>query len=186
MARKEKLFVFTPQILKNLVSRPVTEAYPFEEAHYTDRMRGHIEIDIEQCISCTLCAQNCPPRAIKVDRGKGTWEINRFDCVQCGNCVQVCPKKCLHMKKGYTQPETQKSAEVYTRPIQKKKFPKALSDCVYCTLCAKKCPRDAITVDRSQKLWSLNQDLCVSCGLCAKNCPKKCIEMIEINDEEAV
>ena len=86
------------------------------------------------------------------------------------------------MKKGYTPPETQKSVEVYTRPPQKKKFPQASSDCVYCGLCAKKCPREAITVERSQKLWKLDQNLCVSCGLCVKNCPKKCIEIIETND----
>lgn len=94
-----KMFVFTRQIMENLVSKPVTEEYPFKQSNYTERMRGHIEIDIEQCISCTLCAQNCPPGAIQVDRQKGTWSIDRFDCVQCGNCINVCPKKCLHMKK---------------------------------------------------------------------------------------
>ena len=95
--RSKKLFVFTRQVLKDLTSSPVTEAYPFQEVSYSDRMRGHISITIDQCISCTLCAQNCPPRAIQVDRKSGTWSINRFLCVQCGNCVQVCPKHCLKM-----------------------------------------------------------------------------------------
>ena len=95
-----KMFVFTRQIMENLVSKPVTEEYPFKQSNYAERMRGHIEIDIEQCISCTLCAQNCPPGAIQVDRQKGTWSIDRFDCVQCGNCINVCPKKCLHMKQA--------------------------------------------------------------------------------------
>ena len=67
-----KMFVFTRQIMENLVSKPVTEEYPFKQSNYAERMRGHIEIDIEQCISCTLCAQNCPPGAIQVDRQKGT------------------------------------------------------------------------------------------------------------------
>ena len=55
--RSKKLFVFTRQVLKNLTSSPVTEAYPFQKASYSDRMRGHISIAIDQCISCTLCAQ---------------------------------------------------------------------------------------------------------------------------------
>ena len=51
--RSKKLFVFTRQVLKDLTSSPVTEAYPFQEASYSDRMRGHISIAIDQCISCT-------------------------------------------------------------------------------------------------------------------------------------
>ena len=43
-----KMFVFTRQIMENLVSKPVTEEYPFKQSNYTERMRGHIEIDIEQ------------------------------------------------------------------------------------------------------------------------------------------
>jgi len=174
-----KMFVFTRQIMENLVSKPVTEEYPFKQSNYAERMRGHIEIDIEQCISCTLCAQNCPPGAIQVDRQKGTWSIDRFDCVQCGNCINVCPKKCLHMKKGYTMPDTQKNTEIYVRPVKKQQFPQAKEGCVYCGLCAKKCPKQAIKVDRTQKLWQLDKNACVGCTLCMKTCPKHCIEMIE-------
>ena len=87
--RKIKLFSFTREVLKNMTSPPVTVNYPEEPAIYPQRMRGHIHIDIDQCISCTLCAQNCPPRAITVDRAAGTWSIDRFDCVQCGSCVNV-------------------------------------------------------------------------------------------------
>lgn len=177
--RSTKLFVFTKQILKNFVSKPVTEAYPFQEATYSDRMRGHIVIDIDQCISCTLCAQNCPPRALEVDRTKGTWTIDRFDCIQCGNCVNVCPKKCLHMEKGYTSPDVKKTKEVYTRPPQKKKYPAVSDACVFCGLCASKCPKKAIDVNREKKSWKVDKGLCVGCTLCVKTCPKKCIEMKE-------
>ena len=41
-----KMFVFTRQIMENLVSKPVTEEYPFKQSNYAERMRGHIEIDI--------------------------------------------------------------------------------------------------------------------------------------------
>ena len=49
--------------------------------------------------------------------------------------------------------------------------------CVYCTLCAKKCPAGAITVDRKEKTWKLDEDKCVACGTCAEACPKKAIIM---------
>lgn len=174
---------FAQTALKNLFSKPATTAYPFEPAQYPQRMRGHVEIKIEDCISCGLCARSCPPGALSVDRKAGTWTIQRFDCVQCGSCVTVCPKKCLTMVPGYTQPGPQKKSETFTRPA----VPDAAqtggkpvndaSKCVCCTLCAKKCPQQAIAVDRAAKTWTLNAESCVGCGVCAAACPKKCLEM---------
>ena len=110
-----RAFPFAGSVLKNLFSKPATTGYPFEPAHYPERMRGHVEIKIDACISCGLCARSCPPGALKVDRAAGTWTINRFDCVQCGNCVNVCPKKCLDMMPGYTAPGPVKAVETFTR-----------------------------------------------------------------------
>ena len=177
MMRKIRLFAFTREALKNMFSRPATINYPDEPAVYPQRMRGHIRIDISQCISCTLCAQNCPPRAIQVDRDAGTWTIDRFDCVQCGSCVNVCPKHCLYMEQGYTPPETKKHTETFARPKQERKLPQADEDCVFCGLCARKCPKQAITVSRPDKQWQVDESLCVGCGLCADACPKTCIIM---------
>lgn len=179
-----KFLPFVQTALKNLFSAPVTTGYPFEPAQYPDRMRGHVSIQIENCISCGLCARSCPPGALTVDCKAGTWTINRFDCVQCGNCVNVCPKKCLSIVPGYTQPDVAKHSDTFTRPQQPDQAArpgaKPVNDtakCVYCTLCAKKCPQEAITVDRAAKSWTLDAEKCVGCGLCAASCPKKCITM---------
>ena len=110
-----KFLPFAGTALKNLFSKPVTTSYPFAPAQYPERMRGHIEIDIENCISCGICARSCPPGALTVDRAAGTWTIQRFDCVQCGNCVNVCPKKCLKMAPGYTTPDTTRRSDTFTR-----------------------------------------------------------------------
>lgn len=114
-----KFMPFTGTMLKNLFSKPVTTEYPAKPAVYPARSRGHIDIDIEQCILCGLCSRNCPPRAITVDRGAGTWAINRFDCVQCSYCTQVCPKKCLTISPGYQTPGAEKKEAIYQKPAEK-------------------------------------------------------------------
>ena len=86
---------FKGTMLANLFKKPVTTKYPAEPIDFPEGSRGHIEIEIDKCISCTLCALNCPSGAIKVDRKARTWEINRMDCVQCGYCTMKCPKKCI-------------------------------------------------------------------------------------------
>ena len=91
---KTKMFTLARRIVGNLFKKPATIQYPFEPVEFPERMRGHISIRIEDCITCGLCARACPSLAIQVDRKAGTWTISRFDCVQCGSCVLACPKKC--------------------------------------------------------------------------------------------
>ena len=183
---KTRMFTFAGRVIKNLFKKPATTQYPFEPVEYPERMRGHIRIEIENCISCGLCMRSCPSQAIRVDRKAGTWTIERFDCVQCGFCVATCPKKCLFMEKGYTEPDILKKSKTFTKPKEEKKEAAATAGgkpvmdaekCVYCTLCAKKCPQEAIHVERKEKVWKLDEEKCVECGICAGACPKKAIEL---------
>ena len=198
-----KIMNFTGTVLKNLFSKPVTIIYPAEPMEYPKRSRGHIEIDINDCILCGLCSRSCPSGALTVDRAAGKWSIDRFDCVQCGSCVEKCPKSCLSIVPGYQEPLPNKTVDVFEKPVGAASkdgtgdgaqtsggdsaqtfgggnFPQAdLDVCVFCTLCARKCPAEAITVDRVEKKWELDRDACLSCGLCAQSCPKKCISMVD-------
>ncbi|MBQ4233250.1 MAG: 4Fe-4S dicluster domain-containing protein [Lachnospiraceae bacterium] len=106
---------YAPQALANMFKPPVTTTYPAEPAEYPERSRGHIEIEIDECIGCGLCVRCCPCGTLSVDKIKGTWTIDRFDCIACGYCVEKCPKKCLYMKDGYQEPGDDKSPITYTK-----------------------------------------------------------------------
>lgn len=99
---------FTKTIMHNLFTKPVTRLYPAVPKIYPERTRGHIEIAIEDCIFCSLCAKKCPPAIITVDRNEKIWGIQPLGCIQCGACVECCPRKCLFMKQTYTQPDANK------------------------------------------------------------------------------
>ncbi len=177
---------FTGGVLKALFKNPATYGYPYNKKEFPERTRGHIVIDIDNCIFCGLCEKKCPSAAIKVDRNKGTWSIDRMGCVQCENCVVGCPKKVLSSDVNYTQPSTTKTVDTFTKAgaqVNEEKgaaMPNCdLNTCVFCGLCAKNCPQGAISVDRAAKSWKLDETLCVSCGLCTEKCPKKCLEMGE-------
>ncbi|MCR4716330.1 MAG: 4Fe-4S dicluster domain-containing protein [Lachnospiraceae bacterium] len=106
---------YAPSALANMFKPPVTTTYPLEPAEYPERSRGHIEIEIDQCIGCGLCVRACPCSTLSVDKLKGTWTIDRFDCIVCGYCVEKCPKNCLYVKQGYQEPGADKSPFTYTK-----------------------------------------------------------------------
>ncbi len=66
----------------------------------SDRYRGLLGYDEPKCISCLLCAQNCPidvigVKGVKIEGRKGkaptTFSIDYSKCMFCGLCVEVCP-----------------------------------------------------------------------------------------------
>jgi len=44
-------------------------------------------IDVEACVQCGTCAEECPTAAILLE---SVPEVNVEDCVSCGPCVDVC------------------------------------------------------------------------------------------------
>lgn len=181
---------FAKTAVKNLFSKPATEEYPFKAREYPERSRGHIEIDMDKCILCSMCQRKCPSAAITVDRAAKAWSIERMACVQCANCVNSCPKSCLSIVPGYTPPAGEKVRDVFKKP-EAPEAPKAavpkeaaapaadgskiandFEKCILCTLCARKCPQGAITVDRAEKVWSIDREKCIGCGICIEACLK--------------
>ncbi len=47
------------------------------------------KIDLEKCIGCGACADECPVGCISEQDGK--YVINADECVDCGACAGTCP-----------------------------------------------------------------------------------------------
>lgn len=65
------------------------------------RVFATVEIDVEKCNGCGMCAVFCPTAAIKRDERKKPYtnpeylEFWASECIQCNLCQDVCWKKCL-------------------------------------------------------------------------------------------
>jgi formate hydrogenlyase subunit 6/NADH:ubiquinone oxidoreductase subunit I len=103
----------TKTLIKSVIHGPYTTQYPIKKKDYFEKTRGHIEIQISDCIFCSLCERRCPTGAIKVDKATGLWSIERLQCIQCNYCTEVCPKKCLRMETQYSTPAFEKGREEF-------------------------------------------------------------------------
>jgi formate hydrogenlyase subunit 6/NADH:ubiquinone oxidoreductase subunit I len=75
-----------------------------------ERYRGLLGYDELKCISCLLCAQNCPidvirVKGVKVEGRKGkaptTFRIDYSKCMFCGFCVEVCPTSAIFFTRQF-------------------------------------------------------------------------------------
>ncbi|WP_051280610.1 4Fe-4S dicluster domain-containing protein [Anaerovorax odorimutans] len=112
-------------VLRSLFKKPATLMYPVVPRKWEERTRGHIDININDCIFCGICARKCPTNAITVDRNKKSWTIERMQCIQCTHCVDLCPKHCLSNENTYTTPEVEKVVDLHVAPPEE---PKPASD----------------------------------------------------------
>lgn len=78
----------------------VTRLYPEEPCLVFARTRGRMDVSLERCIGCMLCAKTCPVECITIEtekkcEGKGkraaVFSINFARCMFCGLCVEACP-----------------------------------------------------------------------------------------------
>jgi formate hydrogenlyase subunit 6/NADH:ubiquinone oxidoreductase subunit I len=106
-------------IIKSLFKKSACKMYPVLPATFYERTKGHIVIEAEKCILCSLCARKCPTNAIQVNRALRTWQIDHGKCIVCNNCVDNCPPKCLAMANQYAEPTTQHT--IYKVSVPEKK-----------------------------------------------------------------
>ena len=108
-----KIFTMTKTVSKNLAAGPATLMHPQRERTYPLISRGRVEVAIDRCIFCGLCAKRCPTYAIVVSKEDKAWQIDRLKCCICNLCVDVCPVKCLTTQNCYAPSVIAKEAATH-------------------------------------------------------------------------
>jgi len=94
-------WVKIPQMIMEIASavfkKPFTHQYPIIKPKVPEGLRGRQIFHPERCISCGLCARDCPAEAIDmVDvSGKKMPLIHLDSCIFCYVCVENCPRNAL-------------------------------------------------------------------------------------------
>lgn len=109
----------------------VTVQYPKESIPVPEVGRYQLDVVIDDCIVCDLCAKICPVDCIEIESIKGTgplgqtsdgtvkrlhaakFDIDMAKCLYCGLCTVVCPTECITMTNKYDRTVFQLSDLTY-------------------------------------------------------------------------
>ncbi|MBD1394566.1 NuoI/complex I 23 kDa subunit family protein [Mucilaginibacter glaciei] len=97
-----------------------TIQYPKQQLPVPEVGRYQLEVEIDDCIVCDLCAKICPVNCIDIESIKSTegsigetsdgskkllyaakFDIDMAKCMYCGLCTIVCPTECIVMTNQY-------------------------------------------------------------------------------------
>lgn len=96
-----------------------TIQYPKQQLPVPEVGRYQLDVEIDDCIVCDLCAKICPVDCIDIEQIKATeligntsdgspkriyaakFDIDMAKCMYCGLCTIVCPTECIIMTNQY-------------------------------------------------------------------------------------
>jgi NADH-quinone oxidoreductase subunit I len=96
-----------------------TIQYPHVKLPIPDVGRYQLDVEMDDCIVCDLCAKVCPVDCIAIESIKSTeaigktsdgttkrlyaakFDIDMAKCMYCGLCTVVCPTECIVMTDTY-------------------------------------------------------------------------------------
>jgi NADH-quinone oxidoreductase subunit I len=104
---------------KQLENGTNTIQYPKQQLPIPEVGRYQLDVEIDDCIVCDLCAKICPVDCIEIESIKATevigqtsdgsnkrlyaakFDIDMAKCLYCGLCTVVCPTECITMTNQY-------------------------------------------------------------------------------------
>jgi len=63
----------------------------------TDIIIGRVEIDLEKCGGCSLCAAACPSHVLEVVDKQSRMIAGSPTCFSCGCCAAICPEGAIEL-----------------------------------------------------------------------------------------
>src|ERR1700744_3660655 len=96
-----------------------TIQYPHQKLPIPEVGRYQLDVEMDDCIVCDLCAKVCPVDCIDIEAIKATeaigqtsdgttkrlyaakFDIDMAKCMYCGLCTIVCPTECIVMTNQY-------------------------------------------------------------------------------------
>ena len=96
-----------------------TIQYPHQQLPVPEVGRYQLDVEMDDCIVCDLCAKICPVDCIDIESIKATeaigqtsdgttkrlyaakFDIDMAKCMYCGLCTIVCPTECITMTNQY-------------------------------------------------------------------------------------
>jgi len=96
-----------------------TIQYPHQQLPVPEVGRYQLDVEMDDCIVCDLCAKVCPVNCIDIESIKATeaigqtsdgttkrlyaakFDIDMAKCMYCGLCTIVCPTECIVMTNTY-------------------------------------------------------------------------------------
>jgi NADH-quinone oxidoreductase subunit I len=104
----------------NQLNSTATIQYPKQQLPIPEVGRYQLDVEIDDCIVCDLCAKICPVNCIDIESIKSTegsigetsdgskkllyaakFDIDMAKCMYCGLCTIVCPTECIVMTNQY-------------------------------------------------------------------------------------
>ncbi|MGB9958914.1 MAG: 4Fe-4S binding protein [Candidatus Bathyarchaeales archaeon] len=115
---KKSLSPMLKEVVAHILKRPATRKYPEVKPEIPDGFRGRQIFDVNLCISCGLCARDCPSKAIEMVEvdGKKRPLFHLDCCIFCYQCAESCPRNAIKSSKIFELASTDKS-ELTVKPI---------------------------------------------------------------------